>query len=434
MRRRTHLKALASALAVPALAGCGAGADATGATRIIFWSWVPGIDQAVDLWNRTHPHIQVDLQDTPGGGDGTYAKMYAAIQGGRGGPDLAQIEYQELPSFVLENGMADLGPLGMDERSSDFVDWQLAQCTFGGHVYAVPQASGPMGLFYRKDIFAELDLDAPRTWDEFAEAASTVRESSPSRYICTFPPANAAWFASFAWQKGATWFSVRDSVWTVDIASEETLLVAEYWDDLRERDLVATVPDFSSAWYAAVQAGDIAAWPAAQWGQAMLAGNAPDTAGHWAVAPLPQWQETTDPVSSNWGGSTTAVFANSSHQAEAAEFAMWLNTDPDSIALLIEGGYGWPAAVGAVEGTALDQPDPFLDGQNSGQDVFIAADMSIDTTWMWAPTTASTYAQLADSFAAAVNGTGTFVDAVRQTHEATVADLRAKGLRVDDAA
>lgn len=429
MRRRTHLKALASALALPSLASCGTAADSD-VTRIIFWSWVPGIDKAVALWNSTHPHIQVDLQDTPAGGNGTYAKMYAAIQGGRGGPDLAQIEYQELPGFVLENGMADLGPLGMDARSADFVDWQLAQCSFEGHIYAIPQASGPMGLFYRKDIFDELGVDAPRTWSEFADVAEVVRDSAPRRYICTFPPANPAWFAALAWQNGAVWFAAEDSVWTVSIDSEETIEVADFWDDLRQRDLVATMPDFSSEWYSAIQAGDIVAWPSAQWGQAMLAGNAPDTSGAWTVAPLPQHEGATEALSANWGGSTTAVFANSPHQAAATEFALWLNTDPDSIDLLIEGGYGWPATVGAAQGTALDQPDPFLDGQNSGAEVFTEADASIDAAWMWGPTTTSTYAQLADYFAPAVAGQSTFVDAVRQTQEATIEELRSKGLQV----
>lgn len=431
MRRRTHLKAIASALALPALAACGAG-TASDTVRLIFWSWVPGVDKAVELWNSTHPHIQVDLQDTPSGGGGTYAKMYAAIQGGRGGPDVAQIEYQELPGFVLENGMAELGPLGMDARADDFVDWQLAQCTFEGRTYAVPQASGPMGLFHRRDVFDELALDVPRTWPEFAEAAVAVHDSSPTRHICTFPPGNASWFAGLAWQNGATWFSVEDSRWSVTIDSEQTIAVAEFWDDLLRRNLVATMPDFSSGWYSALQAGNLVAWPSAQWGQAMLAGNAPDTAGLWAVSPLPQWGETAEPLSANWGGSTTAVFANSRHQQAAAEFALWLNTDAGSIELLIAGGYGWPAARGAVQGTALDQPDPFLDGQNSGEDVFIAADESIDTRWMWSPTTTSTYAHLADAFAAVVSGRGTLVDAVRTAQTAAVADLRAKGLTVDE--
>lgn len=429
MRRRTHLKALASALALPALASCGTGAS-SGAARLVFWSWVPGVDKAVDLWNSTHPNIQVDLQDTPAGAGGTYAKMYAAIQGGRGGPDVAQIEYQELPGFVLENGMADVGPLGLKERASEFVDWQLAQCTFEGHVYAVPQASGPMGLVYRKDVFSDLGLEPPATWDEFADAAKVVKDSQDGRYICTCQPSDPSWLTALAWQNGAQWFSVEDSEWTVSIDEDRSLEVADYWDGLLKNDLVSTMPYASSEWYSAMQKGSIVGWPSAQWGLAMLAGNAPDTKGTWRVAPLPQRENTDDPRSANWGGSATGVFANSKHQREATEFALWLNTDPDSIDLLIEGGYGWPATIGGAKGTALDKPDPFLGGQNAGADVFTEADESINAKWAWGPTTTNTYAHLADAFSAVVAGNSTLVDALHTTQEATVSELRSKGLHV----
>ncbi|WP_114045841.1 ABC transporter substrate-binding protein [Acidipropionibacterium virtanenii] len=419
------------AAAPPLLAGCGTGAENRAGATLVFWSWVPGIDKAVALWNRTHPQIQVDLQDTPAGSNGTYAKMYAAIRGGRGGPDVAQVEYQELPGLVLENGMADLGPLGMRRIASRFVDWQLAQCTFEGHVYAVPQASGPMGLFYRRDIFSTLHLDPPTTWQEFADAAEAIHRSDPKRYICTFPPGNSAWFAALAWQAGARWFGVDGSTWKVTIDTPTTIKVAEYWDDLRKRGVIATMPDFSNSWYADLQNGNIATWPSAQWGQSMLAGNAPKTSGKWSLSSLPQWDASDTPRSANWGGSATGVFANSPHQAEAAQFAMWLNTAPESIDILIAGGAGWPAVKGGSKGTALDEADPFLNGQNAGRDVFIEADANIDTKWQWGPTTANTYAHLNDAFAAAVAGNGSFAGAVRKAQEETVRDLRAKGLTVE---
>ena len=37
---------------------------------LTFWSWVPGIDKAVDLWNGTHPDIQVKLEKISAGNTG----------------------------------------------------------------------------------------------------------------------------------------------------------------------------------------------------------------------------------------------------------------------------------------------------------------------------------------------------------------------------
>ncbi len=424
--------AMTAVAALTLTTGCGAqSTDAP--VELTFWSWVPGIGDAVDLWNSENPDVQVNLEEVPAGSAGSYARMHSALRAATGAPDLAQIEYQELPGFVLEGGLTDLAEYGMDERGADFIDWQLEQVTFGDRVYAVPQASGPMGLYYREDVFEELGLDVPTTWDEYAEAARVIHEADPDDYISTFPPGNSAWFTALAWQAGGQWFSLEDDgSWRIAIDSPETIRVAEYWDQLVAEGVVATMPDFSNGWYSALQSGQIAAWPSAQWGGALLQGNAPDTEGLWRAAPLPQWQEG-ETVSANWGGSTTAVLAGSDHPQEAADFAYWLNTDPESIDILIEGGYGWPAAVGGVEGSALDQDEPFFGGQNTSEEVFAEADASIDVEWGWIPTTAAVYGHLNDGFAAAVAGNGTFVDAVRAAQTATVADMEAKGLEVSDA-
>lgn len=405
----------------------GDGGDDGGKVELTFWSWAPGVDKAVELWNSENPDVQVKLEQTPPGPDGTYAKIYSALQAGSGAPDLAQIEYQELPGYVLVNGLVDLGPLGMKERGEEFVDWQLAQSTFADKVYAVPQASGPMGLYYRQDIFDELGLAVPTTWDEYAEAARTIHADNPEAYINTFPPGNSAWFTSLAWQAGADWFGLDGDTWTVNIDSPETIKVAEYWDGLIAEGVVATEPDFANGWFSGLQNGNIAAWPAAQWGGAVLAGNAPDTAGMWRAAPLPLWD--TGNASANWGGSTTAVLEGTSHAQEAADFAYWLNANPESIDLMIPAGYGWPATKGALEGSALDVEEEFFGGQNINREVFVDADKSIDNDWGWIPTTSATYAHLNDGFAAAIAGDGTFVEVVRSAQEATIADLEAKGLK-----
>jgi len=436
MKRRTVLAAAAVAAAgalTSACSGASSSSSSSGTSstkaNLTFWSWVPGVDKAVNLWNKNNPDIQVKLEMTPAGAAGTYSKMYAALKAGRGAPDIAQVEYQELPGFILVNGLEDLGPLGMNDRKPDFVDWQLSQSTFGGQIYAVPQASGPMGLFYRSDVFASLKLKPPTTWAEYAQTAKVIHGAKPTQYISTFPPGNSAWFTALAWQAGARWFGLDGDTWTVDIDSGPTIKVARYWDQLRQQKLIATEPDFANGWYSDLQKGNIVAWPSAQWGGAILSGNAPTTSGKWRVAPLPQWGGGSF-VSANWGGSSTAVLKGSSNAQAAAKFAMWLNTDHQSIDLLIKGGYGWPATKNALSGSALDQPDPFFGGQNPNRAVFKQSDASIDNKWGWIPTTADTYSNLNDGFAAAVAGKSTFVETVKAVQGHTISALKAKGLQV----
>ncbi|MFF2317919.1 ABC transporter substrate-binding protein [Arthrobacter sp. NPDC058097] len=397
--------------------------------HLTFWSWLPaGLDKSVDLWNKEHPNVQVKLETVPAGSSGTYAKMRTALQAGSGAPDLAQIEYQNLPEFVMDDSLIDLAPLGMADQADKFIDWQVAQSTFDSRIVAVPQASGPMGLYYRKDVFAKLGIKPPTTWQEYADAAAKVHAANPKQYLSTFPPGNSAWFTALAWQSGAKWFGLDGDTWTVNIDTPETRKVAQYWDDLIKSGAIKTEPDFADGWYSDLQNGNIVGWASAQWGEAILKGNAAGTSGKWSVAPMPQWGGGKF-ASSNWGGSTTAVLKTTKNAKEAADFALWLNSDPRSIAYLYDGGFGWPAAKDGLSNKSLSAPSKFLGGQETKQ-IWADSDKAVNNEWKWIPTTATTYQHLNDAFQAAVEGHGTFVDAVAKAQQQTLDDLKAKGLNV----
>lgn len=101
-------------------------------------------------------------------------------------------------------------------------------------------------------------------------------------------------------------------------------------------------PDFTDAWFAALNNGKYATWLTAAWGPVFLAGAAKSTAGKWRAAPLPQW-DPARPVSGNWGGSTTAVIKGTRSPIVAAEFAKFLNSDPESAKLFATKQFFFPA-------------------------------------------------------------------------------------------
>ncbi|MGH3730815.1 MAG: ABC transporter substrate-binding protein [Micromonosporaceae bacterium] len=428
--RRTLLSASAAA-AGAALVGCGSdtpsGREPGEKITLTFWSWVPGVDKAVALWNEKHPDVRVKLEKVTAGSDGAYPKMHAALKAGNP-PDLGQIEYSRIPDFLLGQGLEDLTKHGVAKHKDKFVDWQWQQSVFGDGVYAIPQASGPMGLFYREDLFSKWDIEPPKTWDEYEAAAKKIRKADSKAYICTFPPANGGWFTGLAWQNGAKWFDVRGEEWVVNIDNPETRQVAEYWEGLIRGKLVKTEMDIQSSWFADLQSGAIVSWVGAQWGDAILAGNAEPTSGKWRVAAMPMW-DTAKPASANWGGSTTAVLKGSKYPKDALAFAVWLNTDPESIDLMIAGGYGWPAAKDAFSGSALDKPSEFFGGQKYNE-VFAESDRLVDKSWKWIPTLEATNRHIGDAFNAAISDKTPFVDAIAKIHKQTIADMKAKDLKV----
>lgn len=64
------------------------------------------------------------------------------------------------------------------------MQWETG--VFNDKVYAVPQASGPLGQFYRKDIFDSFGIAYATTWDQYYEPAEKIRASGPDEYITAF--------------------------------------------------------------------------------------------------------------------------------------------------------------------------------------------------------------------------------------------------------
>lgn len=445
-RRWRHAAGAIAMAAVLAVAGCGGGdedqaatgggetagaecAKSQGRVSLNFWSWVPGVDQAVELWNEQNPDIQVKLRSTPAGNAGTYQNMFNAIRAGNA-PDLGQIEYDSLPSFRLQDGVADIGPCGVAEAEDQFIDWTWQQVTFGEDaVYAVPQDTGPMALYYRADLFEEYGIEAPATWEEFAAAAETVHEQDDGVYITHFPQRDTNWFAGLAWQAGAKWFGLDGSTWQVSMTDEPTQRVAEYWHDLIDRDLVATnLQGFSEEWNKALADGKVLTWVSAVWGNNTITTNAPKTAGDWRVAPMPQWSEG-EQRAGNWGGSTTAVLKGTEHPYEAAQFALWLNTNPEALELLNKEGGLYPATTAGLELPPLQRTQPFFGDQNIF-DTFAEAAQNVDQAWAWGPIMTTTYSNLADGFGGALNGNSTLSEAIAGAQEATVDEMTQQGLEV----
>src|SRR5580658_807666 len=309
--RGKFLLAAGAAVCALALAACSSSGSSSpapassGKVTLTFWSWVPGISQSVNLWNKTHPDIHVNLSEVTSGGAGTYAKMFSALQAGNA-PDLGQIEYATLPNFEHVGGLDNLASYGASSVQADFVPWTWSQVTQGSAVYAIPQDTGPMGLFYRADLFKKYGLTVPTTWAEYLADAKKLHAADPNAYIAAFPANDAQWFAGLAWQAGAKWFSTSGDTWVTGIDDSPSVQVANFWQELISDHLVKVEPDFASGWYKDLSDGTLLTWPTAVWGENTLITNAATTKGDWRVAPMPDWGT---PSNGNWGGSTTVVFS-----------------------------------------------------------------------------------------------------------------------------
>ncbi|SKC68939.1 ABC transporter substrate-binding protein [Okibacterium fritillariae] len=431
----------AAVLSAVVLSGCSSttgseGSDAAACTpadgkvELSFTSWIPGIEDAVDVWNKANPDIQVAVQTGPNGNSGTYQNFFNQLKAGNA-PDLGQIEYDALPNFRVQNGLMDLGACEDVMASKDkFVDWTWGQVSLGesDSVYAIPQDSGPMAMFYRADLFEQNGIAIPTTWDEYKEAAKKVRATGS--YITNFSQGDINQFAGFVWQAGGSWFQNDGTDWTVDLTDDASKKVADYWQELIDEDLVSTVPAWTTEWDNAYNTGAAWTWNSAVWGANSIASGAPDTAGKWSVAQAPQWKSG-DKAAGNWGGSSTAVFTGSEHPYEAAKFALWLNTSEEALTMLNESANIYPATKDGLNLPILKQGVEFY-GNQPIYDVFADASAEVAEDFAWGPTMTQTYNDVSDGFKSAVSGDGTLFDALKKGQSATVDALKAQSIPVKE--
>lgn len=414
-----------------ALTACSSGggapaAPSAGPVELTYWGWDPNMDKVVDKWNAAHPDIHVTLTN-PAGGDQLVSKLITAHQAGNG-PDIAKVEYQSLPSLVSGGVTADITE-HMVDTVGKFDDTTLSTVRFEGKVYGVPQDIAPLMFFYRQDLFQQYGLTVPKTWDEFAATAATLKQKAPNASLTNFDAADPGWFAGLAQQAGADWWSSTGTTWHVDINGTATKKVASYWEGIVKSGVVAKNPSFSPQWNKEMNDGTIVSWISGAWAPAQLGGIAPSTQGKWAVAPLPAWTAG-DTTTGIWGGSATTVTTDSKHPAEAARFAAWLNTDPEAVTEQVKQINIYPASTAGRSLPVLAAAPAFFPNQPKFYEIVKQVAPKARSFPMWGPNVTVTFSGYTNAFGAALQQGSPFGAALDAMQEATLADIKKLGFTV----
>ncbi|MFE9017548.1 extracellular solute-binding protein [Streptomyces sp. NPDC007808] len=434
--KRTRLVAstIAVALGATALAACGTedtSGEPSGPVSLTYWTWTPGMDKVVDLWNKgpgKKDRITVTVKKQASG-DTLVTKILTAHKAGKA-PDLVQAEYQALPTLVSNDAVADIAS-EVGDAEDKFAEGVWQQTTLGTDaVYAVPQDIGPMMFYYRADLFEEYGLKVPATWEEFAETARALKKKAPDKDLTTFSANDSGLFAGLAQQAGAKWWTTSGDTWKVGIDDEATGRVAKFWGGLVEEGAIDNQPMYTPAWNKALNTGKQIAWVSAVWAPGTLTTAAPATKGKWAMAPLPQWSDSEN-VTGSWGGSSTAVTTDSDHKAAAAEFAAWLNTDGDALNALAKESGIYPASTSAQLSGAFADPPAYFSNQ---PDFYSKAAEIAETTApsAWGPNVNVAYTTFKDAFGKAAKDRSDFLAALAAMQDDTVADLKKQGFEVSE--
>ena len=402
----------------------------SGAAPITFWAWVPGLSRAVTAFNSSHSDACVTLDDV-GAGDPEYVKITNALKAGSGAPDVAEVEFDELPSFEVTNSVVDLTKYGANSVKKDFVPWAWQEVSQGSAVYAIPGDSGPVAFYYNTNLLSKYDITPPATWAQFATDAQSLHSQDPSAYMTNFSATDLQWVLSLMAQDNAFPFQYTGgSTVTIDWTGPAQTAFADYWQALLGAHEVNATGDVDAAAFTDMDKGIDASWASSAWGPSYFAPDAKATIGDWRASPLPQWTAGAS-VAANWGGSTYPVFSQSKHPAQAAEFAEWLNaTDASWDITKTAPSSLFPTYVPLLNDPTFKDLTVPLSGTSTPNAVFTAAAPQIKSV-EWPPFMTEALTDSSTAFAGVLNGTETLPAAFASFQATLVNYAKQQGFTVD---
>src|SRR3954464_15178778 len=197
-KKRTVAIAVAAVLAA-VVAGCGSSSDSTSSSSSgsattsasssvkgnisIVGIWVAqeqkNFQRVIDAFNKQYPNVKVKYNPA---GDNTPTVLSTALAGGRP-PDLASVGQPGLvKQFQKQGKLKDLD-FARNEISANFSPDVVKLGTIGGKIYSIiPKGANKSTVWYNVAAFKNAGIKPPKTWDEFLQAAKTLKSSGTPAY------------------------------------------------------------------------------------------------------------------------------------------------------------------------------------------------------------------------------------------------------------
>jgi len=215
------------------------GLFAGAAEKLVYNSYMSGgvweeKDRAiVELFTTLHPDIQVEHSVIAHEDFKNLIRVWLVSSNP---PDvMTWFAGERLRYFVDKGLVADITEVWNAQGLNEvFTEGVKAACREDDRYYFVPFSVDVWAVFYRKDIFNELGLQPPATWDEFVETCKVLKDAGyiplaiGTRYLWTA----AAWFDYLNLRINGAEFHLKLMAGEVPYDSPQVRKVFEYWKQI----------------------------------------------------------------------------------------------------------------------------------------------------------------------------------------------------------
>jgi len=334
--------------------------------EITVWSWdiaAKALEALVPGFNKLYPNVKVKVVDL--GNEQVFDRGLAGCAaGGVDLPDVYSVENNEAEVFWnrFPNCFTDLTSLGAAQLRKDFPEFKWTELTMGNRIYGIPWDSGPVVMFYRRDLYQQAGIDPGKieTWDDLIAAGKRMLQATGGK-VKMATIANGQddeWFRMLANQNSCFYFNNQGTAVTVNQPGCVRAL------DTIKKLVDAGVVAFGG-WNEQIQyikAGTVAGAMYGAWYEGTIRTNAPDQAGKWGVYLMPASQKG-GVRAANIGGSALAIPASSKNKEAAWAFVKYaLATTEGQITMLKEYGLV-PSYLPTLNDPYVKQPQPYWGNQ-----------------------------------------------------------------------
>ena len=286
-------------------------------------------------------------------------RFVTAIAGGTT-PDVAEVGTTWVAEFADAGALVDLTQRVRDAGLSEgLVDGLVEAGTIGDALYGMPWYAGVRSVVYRTDVFAELGLAPPTTWDELVAVGERIRQGRPD--LVPLPIAGDAEFVvyPFLWGAGGEVATRNGDTWVSGVDSPQSRAGIQFYSDLAVRHGLSTPA--AATWREtdvrdAFTKGQAAMVFSGSWTPKAILEAAPDLEGKIGAFPIPG--PTGGLAPSVLGGSLLSIFETSEDQDLAWQLVEMMGTDEFAAKWAQESSF-FPGT-SALLNEAAQSPDPLV--------------------------------------------------------------------------
>ena len=231
------------------------------------------------------------------------------------GPDVAiGIGADTVVNLALRGALTDMsGFEGFEELKEEHIEGSFIPFTLEGRTYGICNVNAFTMMFVRLDIFEELGLEVPTTWDEMYDVTQVLQQNNMD--LGTNPG-----FATLLYQNGGSYFN--EELTEVAFAEEVAVEAFKQYTDFYTKYSYPLTFDFLTRFRSGVMPIGLSGYNMYN----TLKYSASEINGLWGMFTIPgtvREDGTVDYTQADSSGTGTVLFSMNDNEEDAWEFIRW---------------------------------------------------------------------------------------------------------------